>query len=453
MYYSSNNFSTTIILSSSDVTPAPEKNINLIQIWNATSYNGTFGKIAIDKYGNIYAAGGAYLDRSNTMGILAKFDSTGHSLWNRTFITSSNISTILKVIVDNKDAIYVSLISYNFSNIIHWKIDIMKYDLYGNLLWRTNINDNESISTIGGSFCLDPNNNNIYIVTILGLKRVKSNGVLRLTKMDSNGNILWKKNFTVGNISPESAPFIITGNNGDIFVAHNYMFGENSSIILKKFDDDGNPMWELTWGGSKNDFVRDLAVDSEGNIYIAGETESFSQDGSSDALLLKYTPSQELVWNVTFGTKSHKDFNYAYGMGLDPDDNAYIVGHLAQEQNYKVLLAEYNSDGVLEGIFAWNLLDIVFFDLLVPTYGQLYVVGVYLGKCIIIKFELDSDNDGITDVNEISSGTDPYSADTDGDGWDDKSDFLPTLNNWYILGSVILIALLIGGFIIKKKIK
>ncbi len=58
--------------------------------------------------------------------------------------------------------------------------------------------------------------------------------------------------------------------------------------------------YKHTWGGSGEDFARDVAVDADGNVYVAGHTESFGA-GNGDALLCKYNSGGHFEWVRTWG--------------------------------------------------------------------------------------------------------------------------------------------------------
>src|SRR5690554_5632760 len=57
-----------------------------------------------------------------------------------------------------------------------------------------------------------------------------------------------------------------TASFGDIILTSE---GEND-IFIVKLDVNGNYVWVKSAGGEEEDFARDIAVDSQGNVYITG---------------------------------------------------------------------------------------------------------------------------------------------------------------------------------------
>jgi hypothetical protein len=80
--------------------------------------------------------------------------------------------------------------------------------------------------------------------------------------------------------------------------------------------------------GSANDFGRSIALDSQHNAWIAGETSSAGFTGGStqatpDALILKVSPQGAFTWLKTFGGSGE---DRASGVAVDGDDNPWFTG-------------------------------------------------------------------------------------------------------------------------------
>jgi hypothetical protein len=88
--------------------------------------------------------------------------------------------------------------------------------------------------------------------------------------------------------------------------------------------------WVRQFGASenKNDWAYDVAVDSLGNVYMAGYTEGalLGQEnlGSSDAFVRKYDDSWNEIWTRQFGTS---DYDWAYSVAVDGSGNVYVAGN------------------------------------------------------------------------------------------------------------------------------
>lgn len=77
-------------------------------------------------------------------------------------------------------------------------------------------------------------------------------------------------------------------------------------------------------GTALDEYIQDMAVDDEDNIYLTGHV--FDEDGpGTDILLLKLDPEGKLLWRETYGTLANDS---ASSIALDPFDGSIILaGH------------------------------------------------------------------------------------------------------------------------------
>ena len=118
-----------------------------------------------------------------------------------------------------------------------------------------------------------------------------------------------------------------------------------SDAYLLKYDRDGNLKWNETWGGSSYDSGRAVAVDSTGNIYLAGNTQSFAIWGY-DMFLVKFDTSGNQLWNTTW---ENSEYDYVEGIAIDSKDNIIILGktEIWAVWEYDLVINKYNSTGDL----------------------------------------------------------------------------------------------------------
>jgi len=108
----------------------------------------------------------------------------------------------------------------------------------------------------------------------------------------------------------------------------------------------GSPYFLATFGGAGNDIGFSTAIDSGGNIYVAGQTGS-SGAGSNDFAIAKFDSSLTIQWQRTFGGTGD---DIAYSLTLDSSDNVYVVGQTdsAGPARESILIAKYNSSGTIQ---------------------------------------------------------------------------------------------------------
>ncbi|MCP4132466.1 MAG: hypothetical protein GY754_15950 [bacterium] len=128
-----------------------------------------------------------------------------------------------------------------------------------------------------------------------------------------------------------------------------------SDICLIKYNLSGGREWVRTFGGAGQDYARAVALDSDGNIYIAGSVdgnlESKNGIGEEDAVLIKCNPLGELIRTSRLGSGKG---DYATGLAIDADNNITVVGNTrgamagaSSNGGLDFFLARYNTAGGL----------------------------------------------------------------------------------------------------------
>jgi len=98
-----------------------------------------------------------------------------------------------------------------------------------------------------------------------------------------------------------------------------YNFEENLTSHVKD--------WTRQIGTVNSDAFHAAVVGTDNYVYITGTTDDAlngnTQIGPSDAVLVKYSPSGDLIWTKQFGSTS---YDYAYAIGKDSANNIYVSG-------------------------------------------------------------------------------------------------------------------------------
>jgi len=133
-----------------------------------------------------------------------------------------------------------------------------------------------------------------------------------IVRINKAGNIVWKK--TLGGtledyvrqvIATPDGNFLCIGetqsNNGDVT---GYI--ESIDFWVIKINDSGNVIWKKCYGGTSIDRGYSACVASDGNLMIAGMTESETpyienNHGISDFLVIKIDLNGDIIWQKTYG--------------------------------------------------------------------------------------------------------------------------------------------------------
>ena len=135
----------------------------------------------------------------------------------------------------------------------------------------------------------------------------------------------------------------------------------DSDIFLACFDTDGNRIWATYMGGNGSDWGNDLAIDTNGNIYIAGSASNGSfpttsgayqqsyAGGSYDAIVCKFTQTGTLLWSTFFGGSG---WDAGFACEVDQNGNICLVGHTDSNDNNFTTLNCFQSNhngGIADG--------------------------------------------------------------------------------------------------------
>lgn len=182
---------------------------------------------------------------------------------------------------------------------------------------------------IGGFILLGTYLNNLFTYTY-------DNDDVTQVLTDSQGNI-----FVLGRTN--SLDFPSTFNGTSKLNSSYYWYND---AFITKFSSDGELIWSRVIGGYYEDFCRDGAIDTEGNIIIMGYTESndfpvtkeFSHNEDSSTFLLKLAPNGTILWSGIFPTGGWWRGNN--GMTLDSQNNIILTGSIYGTSDFPT--ATYN---------------------------------------------------------------------------------------------------------------
>ena len=160
-----------------------------------------------------------------------------------------------------------------------------------------------------------------------------------LRKYGADGTELWTQQF--GHERHDEILGVALDSSGSVYVSgytdasfEGYTNPGGRDAFVRKYDPDGNVVWTRQFGsdsaagGQPNDKALDIALDSGGNIYVAGSTtgvfEGESSGGGNDGFVRKMDPNGEHVWTRQFGGE---DDDTADAIAVDGDSNVFVAGN------------------------------------------------------------------------------------------------------------------------------
>ena len=257
--------------------------------------------------------------------------------------------------IDNHIYVYGSklgdTISSEFFHATLWKIDSSN-----NLVWKKNMLYGNELCN-GGFVTKSIDGENLIL-----LGDVTENHYWHISKVDTSGNTLWRKEYgrqslhngSIADImsSPDSC-YIISGKYPVCYI-DDYMEEESYAGCLRKIDDNGNLVWEKVVGTYyKTSYLAmsyscgyyDLHIDEDGYIYVVS-TDVGIKNNYDRGSLTKYSPDGEIMFrryyypladnmegDVTLGSLSQTpDGGFAMGgyTGYSPEIDEMFNGYYQQ---------------------------------------------------------------------------------------------------------------------------
>jgi Ca2+-binding RTX toxin-like protein len=201
----------------------------------------------------------------------------------------------------------------------------------------------------------------------------------------------------------------------------------NTDAYVAKYDPDGSLLWVGAVQGPQYESAADIAVDENGNVYLAGSfsgdpdfdpdpavIHSLTNAGKTDAFVLKFKPDGDLVWARSFGGPEN---DYPYDVEDDRFGHTWVAGSfegtadfnpgpgasvypLTSNGSQDAFVLKLNPDGnFIWAVQAGGAADDRAGGLDVDRFGRGIVTGQYRGT---VDFD-----PGPADASLTSTGTSP----------------------------------------------
>lgn len=194
---------------------------------------------------------------------------------------------------------------------------------------NTNKMDNTWMKTFGRFFndeigvSVQQTNDGGYVVVgakSMSLFDIHGNRDMWLMKFDETGSIVWDK--TYGGLDNDVGSSVQqTLDGGYIITGYTESYSEGKKDVwLVKTDENGDKLWEKTFGYSNFDSGSMVRQTSDGGYIVVGDVNT-SGGGLGYVLLIKVDTDGEFLWVRSYGEKGH---NYADEI-LQTQDEGYII--------------------------------------------------------------------------------------------------------------------------------
>ena len=305
----------------------------------------TFGGLAEDRGQSVQqTTDGGYIIAGTTSSFgngsydiwLIKTDEFGNEIWSKTFGgTSWDWGYFVQQTTDGG---YIITGCKDPGAYYIWDVFLIKTDSQGNTSWT---------KTYGGDdydvgHCVRQTTDGGYIITGYTYSYGAGSSDVWLIKTDPNGNESWSQTF--GGNNPEHGYSVIqTIDEGYTIVGYTKSFGAGDyDVWLINTDNDGNEIWNKTFGGINDDRAYSVQQTIDGEYIIAGFTESFGA-GNYDMWLIKTLSNGDTLWTKTIGGENLDRGRYVQ----QTTDNGYIVvgdTYIFEQGEYNVYIVKVNPE-------------------------------------------------------------------------------------------------------------
>ena len=372
------------------------------QTYDYMNEDDLFQNLTLDTEGNIYVVGQAR-DVIDHYALTVKYTTAGSVEWIQRYGTLLDAYLANQVVIGSNGDIYVAGGVYlNASG--DTEVFLLRYDSDGNLL-RDTIIDFPGYKIAMPSFMLIDDDDNMYIGGVLSTGPTLYKGFLmRIT----DGEVLWKEMVE----SPNQYATLYNGTldqDANVLVCGIY-WSSNQDAYYAKFSPSGNMLYQKVINGSGNadDSFRKI-ISRDEYAYVCGESEGIGT--GKDYYIMKVDASGEKEWDARYNGFGNGD-DMAYDICLDGEGNVIVTGTSDEGGSMHCTTLKYtNSLGIYEPAGENNRVvlngnpveDVLQFSYSVNSTSATYSISDMLGR-IVAEGSLDSGHFHAIGLNAAENG-------------------------------------------------
>jgi len=338
------------------------------EIWNHYEVGPNFGNraysLAVDKAYNLYVTGTSENSAGDEVHVLTiKYAPDGNIIWRERYDSPDyNYQRPARIATDDSANFYIA--GYAYGTATHYDAMLLKYDSSGNLLWDEFYNSAFDSSDFYYDMIID---DSAFLYSVGGTNNPGNSFDVLVTKYDSAGTQKWLKTYNSPFDTADVAYSAVLDDYGHLCVGGR-SFSESAldDYLLVKYDTAGNELWSQRYNGptSDVDLFYDLAVDSDGNIGLTGQ--SWGGPTLEDYATVMYDSSGNLLWTKRYNGPSDSA-DIAHGIAIDPSGAVIVTGEsrgIGTREDYLTLKYVASSQpyvcGDAGGDETVNILDVTY---------------------------------------------------------------------------------------------
>lgn len=351
--------------------------------------------LVVDDFGNFSTTGSSFRGTPNNPDrhsdyCTVKYNSSGEEVWDVRYDARRNGEDVATAIAaDAKGNVYVtgrSQVSLSKkSDVLHYDYLTTKYESNrGRMVWEARYNNapvngnDEAVALVvdstgnvyatGRSARTSSTNADFDYATVWYNKDGKEPKVVRYNNESENGD--------------DEATAIALSKNGFIYVTGKSQGGSTGyDFCTIKYDSSLREIDLARYDGEYgHDWATAIAVDSEGNVYVAGKSEG--NPAGFDYVIVKYDAYLKEEWVARYNNASVGGIDEATAIAVDDSGNVYVTGKSQGDgTSFDFLTIKYDSTGNIIWRARYNNSDNdangedVATAIVVDSEGNVYVTG------------------------------------------------------------------------------
>lgn len=271
-----------------------------------------------DAEGDILITGMAHLfGQGNGDAYLIKISGTGEFLWSKTY-GGAEVDMSYALLAMPDLGFVVAGLTESFGVATRGGY-CFRIDEVGDTLWTKTVSD----SYIDEYIALVLAENGDIMAAGSTYNGVDESSDFRLTRFSPDGDLIWEKTYG-GNLNEFCAHMIKVPNGRFLLVGTTESFGAGGQdIYCVLLDNNGDVLWSRSYGGDDFDGASDVTIADNGDFVLTGFTASDGAE-NDDLLLFRIDSTGTILWS-----SAHGGSGYEYGrqVSIDLEGDVFVAGY------------------------------------------------------------------------------------------------------------------------------
>jgi uncharacterized delta-60 repeat protein len=300
------------------------------QLW-VTRYDGPashwdIGRaLAVDSAGNASVTGYSWGVNTYYDYMTIKYNSDGGQVWVSLYNGPGNWGDYAyDVALDQTGNVYVS--GWSFGAGATDDYATLKYDPNGTEVWVARYNGLGNGRDNARAIRVDESG---YVYVTGESEGGGSSYDFATVRYNPGGTQLWVSRYDGPGNGGDNARALVVDHLGNAYVTGYSMgIGTAYDYATVKYDISGDQQWVSRYNGTENsdDFSSDIALDASENVCVAGWSAGTGSSG--DYAALKYDPDGTQLWAMRYNGPGNQG-DYANALAVDSQGNVYVTGESA----------------------------------------------------------------------------------------------------------------------------